>query len=258
MFPGVKTMDLVLAIDDDPNLLKLTEEQLNAGGYIVVTTANPITGIDLAKSGSASLILLDIMMPNLDGFQVLEKLQSDPVTAKIPVIMLSSKKDKESVTNAMKHGVADYMVKPCNQALLLKKIETAIKYSKMQKETDNNERSEHISISRGVGRTVLTFTTSLNDKKFMENLKGIFKRGFLVMTVRDTIVLDLRSLKDISKSDIPVLNAVFALFAGKPVYVIAGRHYGTIVENYDSPESVHLYISPGDMESEITEETYRQ
>jgi DNA-binding response OmpR family regulator len=250
-------MDLILAIDDDPNILKLTEEQLNVGGYIVATTGNPATGIDLAKSGSPALILLDIMMPNLDGFQVLERLQKDAITAKIPVIMLSSKTDKESIINAMKHGVADYMVKPCNPAILLKKIKTAIDYSKMQRETDNNERSEHITISRGVGRTVLAFNASLNDKLFMENLKGIFKRGFLVMTVRDTMVLDLRSLKDLTKNDIPVLNAVFALFTGKPVYVIAGRHYGTIVENYDSPESVHLYISPGDMESEITEEKDR-
>jgi DNA-binding response OmpR family regulator len=248
-------MDLILAIDDDPNILKITEEQLNSGGYIVVTSSNPSSGIDLAKSGSPSLILLDIMMPNIDGFQVLERLQADEVASKIPVIMLSSKKDKDCVINAMKHGVADYLVKPCGRDLLLKKVETAIRYSKMKKESDGSDGSEHITISRGVGRTVLTFTASLTDRKFMENLKGIFKRGFLVMTVRDTIVLDLRPLKDLSKQDIPVLNAVFALFSGKPVYVIAGRHYGTIVENYDSPESVHLFISPGDMESEITEES---
>lgn len=247
-------MEMILAIDDDSNMLKIIEQQIISLGYRTIVSTDPLNGINLAKTGGPALILLDIMMPHIDGFEVLKRLQADEVTARIPVIMLSAKKDRESVINAMKLGVADYIVKPCSQPLLGKKIDTALNYSKMKKDNAADEKGSNIIVTRGAGRTVLSFMTSLSDKRFMEDIRAIFHKGFLVMTARDKIVLDLRPLENLETADIPVLKAVFSLFAGRDIYVITGKHYGTLVSEFDFPEKVHLYISPGDMENEISDD----
>lgn len=248
---GEKTMDLILAIDDDPNILKIIEQQLQSLNYRVITSADPETGINLARTGGPSLILLDIKMPRLDGFATLKQLRSDSATSQIPVIMLSTVKDRQSVTNAMKLGVSDYMVKPCVPTVLGKKIETALNYYRMKKDIKADERGSNIVVTRGPGRTILSIETSLSDKRFMDDLKAIFHKGFLVMTSRDLIVLDLRPLEKLAEDDFPVLNAIFSFLKGRNVYIISGRHYGTIVSAFDLPESVKLFISPGDMELEI-------
>jgi hypothetical protein len=151
----------------------------------------------------------------------------------------------------MKLGVADYMVKPCKIDMLKKKIETALSYNRMQRDLESEERSEHIKVTRGPGRTVISFITSLSDRRLMDDLRTIFNKGFLTMTSRTIMVLDLRPLDDLSIQDVPVLKAVFALLKGRKIYVIAGKHYGSIVDQYDEDENIKLYISPGDMEMEL-------
>lgn len=244
-------MSLILAIDDDENLLKVVEKQLNKSDYKVVLASSGKKGLELAKTGNPDLILLDLMMPEMDGFAVLKELQKDDVTKNIPVIMLTSKSDKEDVVSAMRMGVSDYVVKPHNYAVLPKKIETAINYKKIQIEEERDEQTQFIDIVRKNHRTVISFKSSLQDKRVLEEMKSVFNRGFFNIIAKDIIVVDLRSLQDLEESELDILMKIVILFSTKDLYVVAGRHYGTIMANCDFNENVELFISPGDLELAI-------
>ncbi|MBN1498627.1 MAG: response regulator [Spirochaetes bacterium] len=246
-------MKHILAIDDDVNLLKILESQIPADQYSVITAVNGEIGYNLAVQGNPDLILLDIMMPVMDGFEVLKKLQKNPVTRNIPVIMLSSKSKREDVTTAMQMGVVDYMVKPHNINMLLMKIEVAFKYKHLKEE--ENTGDYNILVKRDVGRTVISFKSRLSDKKLLDEIKSVFNRGFLAITQKDIMVFDLRILEDLTEKEIPALRLILEVFSSRTVYIVAGRYYGIIISTGDfDEEKVKIFISSGDMELELEQD----
>ena len=246
-------MDLILAIDDDIHALKLLEIQLSGAGFNVTTTVSGKAGIEMAKTGSPALIILDMMMPGVDGIGVLHALQQETVTSRIPIIMLSAQSERSAVISAMRLGVSDYMIKPYDIAVLMKKVRSAINYSRMQRYAEEGSDVNAIHVLRGSGRTVIAFTAHLRHPKIADEIKRIFSRTLLTMSARDNLVFDLRGLETLTKDDIPVLKTMRSLFPGKTVHIIAGRHYGEIIEDpsFGDDASVQLYISPGDMELEL-------
>ncbi len=100
---------IILSIDDDPQVVELYERYLNQHGYQVVPLTDPSRALERAKQLKPFAILLDIMMPGVDGWQALEILKSDPVTRSIPVIVCSIIEDLE---RGFRLGAADYLVKP--------------------------------------------------------------------------------------------------------------------------------------------------
>jgi len=113
----------ILVIDDDPTCLKMVDFVLKKK-YMVKTAPNGEKGIELAKIELPDLILLDIMMPKLNGYETLEKLQGDQITKNIPVIMLTAKEKMEDVERAITLGARAYLVKPItSDPALIKKIE---------------------------------------------------------------------------------------------------------------------------------------
>jgi signal transduction histidine kinase/CheY-like chemotaxis protein len=107
---------VVLAIDDDPDVIYLLSENLAEAGYQVVGASSGYQGMQKARSLKPYAITLDIMMPNKDGWQVLHDLKSDPETRSIPVILLSIIDNKEL---GFRLGAADYLVKPFDQSAML-------------------------------------------------------------------------------------------------------------------------------------------
>jgi CheY-like chemotaxis protein/anti-sigma regulatory factor (Ser/Thr protein kinase) len=107
---------LVLAIDDDPNVIYLLEENLVEAGYRVVGTTSADEGLQQARELKPLAITLDILMPHKDGWQVLHELKTDPITRDIPVIILSIV-DKKSLGYRL--GAFDYLVKPFDQNVIL-------------------------------------------------------------------------------------------------------------------------------------------
>ncbi len=108
----------VLVIDDDISTLNLVEHHLMDDGFDVYTADNGNAGLKLAKSRKPSIILLDIIMPNTTGLEVLMELKKNHTTKDIPVFMLSVKGKVEDVEDAYKLGADGYVTKPFNlQAL---------------------------------------------------------------------------------------------------------------------------------------------
>jgi len=113
----------ILVIDDDPQFLQLIAERLKAGRWEVVTALDGPSGFQKALSGKPDLILLDLVMPGEDGFQVMARLKEDARTRGIPVVVVTAKGEFQSVLRAQKLGAVDYMVKPFGSEELVKLID---------------------------------------------------------------------------------------------------------------------------------------
>lgn len=102
----------LLVADDDPLLRDLISHTLVADGHDVVAIDNGGAVFDAIAADRPDLIMLDGLMPVIDGFEVLRRLKQDPATASIPVIMLTALKREADIVNALKEGAVDYLVKP--------------------------------------------------------------------------------------------------------------------------------------------------
>lgn len=101
----------ILIIEDDKFLAKMLGRMLEASNYQTELAATGNEGLAKAAAGRADLILLDIMLPDIDGFDVLAKIKSDEKTKKIPVVIISNLGQPEDVAQGKKLGAADYLVK---------------------------------------------------------------------------------------------------------------------------------------------------
>jgi DNA-binding response OmpR family regulator len=113
----------VLVCDDDPVILKLLQVNLELEGYEVITGRNGEEAVRMARAELPDLIILDIMMPLLDGYQACSQIKSQEATKDIPVIFLSAKAQHSDIQKGIAHGVAAYMTKPFDPNELLAIIE---------------------------------------------------------------------------------------------------------------------------------------
>jgi len=115
-------MAKVLIVDDSPTELHILTKVLEKGGYSVCTAQNGEEGVEKSKSENPDLILMDVVMPGLNGFQATRKITRDPATKNIPVIMVTTKDQDTDREWGMRQGARDYLVKPVNADELLDKV----------------------------------------------------------------------------------------------------------------------------------------
>jgi two-component system alkaline phosphatase synthesis response regulator PhoP len=102
----------ILIVDDDPATVRLLELNYRAEGYRVLTGYDGAEGVRQALLGKPDLIVLDLIMPHLDGYEALRALKSHPETADIPVILLTGKSDSEDIAEGWTYDIEFYMTKP--------------------------------------------------------------------------------------------------------------------------------------------------
>lgn len=103
---------VLLVVDDDDTSRDMLSLRLKDQGHVALGTAGGYQAMEMLKAASFDLILLDIMMPEIDGYQVLEQLKSDATLRHIPVIMLTGLDDNESAARCIEIGADDYLTKP--------------------------------------------------------------------------------------------------------------------------------------------------
>jgi CheY-like chemotaxis protein len=116
----------ILIADDDPVILRLIQVNLELEGYQVITANNGQEAVDRATAEIPDLVILDIMMPRLDGYQACEKLKAADATKAIPVIFLSAKAQQGDIDRGKSYGVADYLTKPFDPSDLIDVVERHI------------------------------------------------------------------------------------------------------------------------------------
>ena len=119
-------MALVLIVDDSPTDVHVMQRALEQGGYRTASAADGSEAIRKARELHPDLILMDIVMPGLNGFQATRELAADPETRTIPVIMVTSKSQESDRVWGLRQGAVDYLVKPVASDQLLRKAQAAI------------------------------------------------------------------------------------------------------------------------------------
>lgn len=113
----------ILIIEDDPTALRLTEYTLSQRGYQVLTTCNGLEGIITAQKELPDLVILDIMLPGIDGFEVCKRLRAGIQTARIPIMIISGKAQEEDIVIGFKAGANDYLPKPATPSTIINRVE---------------------------------------------------------------------------------------------------------------------------------------
>ena len=120
----------ILVIDDEPNIVQTLQDRLEMNEYIVVTAGNGKEGLEIALIEEPDIILLDVIMPIMDGHEMLEALRKHPEGKDIAVIMLTARSQTKDITRANACGIEDYIVKPFDLSELLEKIESIVESRK--------------------------------------------------------------------------------------------------------------------------------
>ena len=121
-------MARILVADDDPLSIKLLNFRLRSVGHEVIFAVNGGEALEIATREKPDLVLLDIMMPVMNGFQVLRKLKSQEETKNIPVIMLTAKVQEKDIVVGLEAGAADYVTKPFSFAELIARVNRALAF----------------------------------------------------------------------------------------------------------------------------------
>ncbi len=118
---------LILAVDDTPENLEILSVRLEANGYRVETAEDGEEGLRCARVLEPDLILLDIMMPKMDGFAVVRELKQDPALCTIPVILVTARSDTRDIIQGLEAGGDDYLTKPFDHAALVARVRSMLR-----------------------------------------------------------------------------------------------------------------------------------
>jgi DNA-binding response OmpR family regulator len=119
-------MSLIFVVDDDPDVRELVEYKLLQQGHEVQSAADGQEALRLVPRAKPALLLLDVMMPGISGFDVLTKLRADEATKSLPIIMLTAKAETADVERGLALGANDYMIKPFSPRELMNRIQAQL------------------------------------------------------------------------------------------------------------------------------------
>ncbi|MEW6141722.1 MAG: response regulator [Chloroflexota bacterium] len=112
----------ILVVDDDPAALRLVQYTLQQEGYDVITASNGLEGLRKAVSESPDLLVLDVMLPGIDGFEIATRLRAQEATTRMPILMMSAKAREVDKATGLKVGADDYIIKPADPAVISQRI----------------------------------------------------------------------------------------------------------------------------------------
>lgn len=172
----------VLIVDDEPDILSLLGLHLKLNGYSVLQANNGIKGLEAASHEKPDIIVLDVMMPEMDGFEVATKLKANPETTDIPIIFLTARTQTDDKIKGLMAGADDYMIKPFD----FEELELRIK--RTLKSVDRSSKSSDIKvftaksldyqinkiISEDTEFNLLTFKLQLENMDLIKNIQEDF------------------------------------------------------------------------------------
>lgn len=130
----------VLVVDDERDLVELITYNLQRNGYDTLSADNGKSALEIAQKELPDLILLDLMMPALDGAEVARRLKADPRTAGLPIVMLTAKSEETDVVVGLTVGADDYVTKPFSMKILLARINSVLRRSETPASADDVNR----------------------------------------------------------------------------------------------------------------------
>jgi two-component system alkaline phosphatase synthesis response regulator PhoP len=130
----------IIVIEDEADIREVIEYNLSREGYGVYTASDGESGLALAKSKAPDIVLLDLMLPGLDGIEVCRQLKTDPVTRSIPIIMVTAKGEESDVVLGLGIGADDYMIKPFSPKELSARVKAVLRRGPLKETRSNRDR----------------------------------------------------------------------------------------------------------------------
>jgi DNA-binding response OmpR family regulator len=189
----------ILIIDDEPELIKLLDYNLTRAGYLAISAKDGIAGLEVARKHSPELIILDIMMPGLDGWEVCKKLRADPATASTPLLMLTAKAEEGDRVLGLELGADDYVTKPFGVRELLARVKALLRRAEIAPDRQEVVKAGPLIIDSGrrtvtaAGKRVDLTTTEFDLLRSLAERPGrVISREDLLARVRgdDAAVID--------------------------------------------------------------------
>jgi diguanylate cyclase (GGDEF)-like protein len=188
-----KSQFKILIVDDVPKNIQVAASILRESGYKMAFAQDGRTALSMSKSKRFDLILLDIMMPEMDGFEVCRKIRSIAVDREVPIIFLTAKEDADSIVKGFELGAVDYLTKPFNGAELIARVKTHLELYRSKKELLaanarlNKEIKERIKVEKELQRSKEEYRNLSNH----DSLTGFYNTRYLYSAV-DALIAECR------------------------------------------------------------------
>jgi len=132
--------ETILIVEDEPDILEVLEYNLKRESYRVLTAENGTAGLSIARTENPDLVLLDLMLPGLDGLEVCRKIKEDPLTRSIPIVMVTAKGEESDIVLGLGLGADDYVTKPFSPRELIARVKTVLRRGPLREEVGAGER----------------------------------------------------------------------------------------------------------------------
>lgn len=219
----------ILVVDDEADILKLVDYNLAREGFKVKCVESGEDAIIEAKAGMPDMILLDLMLPGIDGLEVCRVLKTNSATSSIPIIMLTAKGEDADIVTGLQLGADDYIVKPFSPRVLIARVKTVLRRSKSQTPGETEQIRLH-EITIDPGKHVVSIDGERVDLTLTEFriLHSLARRPGWVFT--RSHILELSSGEDSEVTDRSVDVHIVSLRrklgdAGKYVETVRGVGY---------------------------------
>ncbi|MGH7865634.1 MAG: response regulator [Candidatus Binataceae bacterium] len=126
----------IMIVDDDPDTVSILARHLEREGFVAIEAGSGAQCLKLVEQNEVDVILLDLMMPDMDGFQVTRALKNSPATADIPIIMITARDDIEARAEGMRLGVSDFLSKPVFRRQLANRIRAQLQVVETARNAD--------------------------------------------------------------------------------------------------------------------------
>ena len=169
----------VLIVDDEAFNVDYLEQELEDSNFSIITAGNGREALDRIRSELPDLVLLDIMMPIMDGFAVLAQLKANPLLREIPVIVISAMNDLQSVVEGIKHGAEDYLPKPFEPTLLHARIAASLEKKALR---DQQRKLIHTFATEEIAEELMKSGFSLGGRTMKATIMFADIRSFTTFT----------------------------------------------------------------------------
>ncbi len=182
-------MPIILVIDDSKLIAHVAKNILSKQGYEVLLAGDGETGFDMAEDNKPDLILLDLILPGIDGYEVCRRIKNNSPTADIPVIMLTSKAEHADKVHGLKIGASDYVTKPFDEGELIARVKTHLRIKELYESLQEKNR-QLLEMANRDGLTGL-----YNHRYFQETLSKDFQRAIRYKESLSCIMFDIDHFK---------------------------------------------------------------
>lgn len=185
----------IVVIDDDPDIVRFVETSLELEGYVVSSALDAESGLGLILADPPDLVLLDLMMPGVDGFEVLRRLQTSPATANVSIVLLTAKANVRDLVRGLQGGADDYVEKPFDIEELLARVGSVLRRSRAMRDLSpltglpgNFRIAEELERRVTGGGPVAVIHTDLDNFKAFNDHYGFMRGDNVIKFTANTLV----------------------------------------------------------------------